>query len=152
MCYIKSLHILNGSAFFQPIFLSSILSYEINLRYQFIYSLYGTQCQPYSVLSHVQLFASCWTVALPGSSVHWISQARRLDWVAISSSRGSSWPRDWTCVSWVSCKGDFITEPPGKWNSILEINLLQVKKEDLSFFFFSSNFKISRLQYIDPII
>ena len=38
-----------------------------------------------------------WTVALPpGSSVHGISQARILRWVAISFSRGSSWPRDWT--------------------------------------------------------
>ena len=35
----------------------------------------------------------------PGSSVHEISQARTLEWVAISFSRGSSWPRDWTCVS-----------------------------------------------------
>ena len=30
--------------------------------------------------------------SLPGSSVHGISQARILEWVAISSSRGSSWP------------------------------------------------------------
>ena len=35
----------------------------------------------------------------PGPSVHGISQARILEWVAISSSRGSSWPRDWTRVS-----------------------------------------------------
>ena len=32
----------------------------------------------------------------PGSSVHGISQARILEWGAISFSRGSSWPRDWT--------------------------------------------------------
>ena len=32
----------------------------------------------------------------PGSSVHGILQARMLEWVAISSSRGSSWPRDQT--------------------------------------------------------
>ena len=30
----------------------------------------------------------------PGSSVPTISQARILEWVAISFSRGSSWPRD----------------------------------------------------------
>ena len=30
-------------------------------------------------------------------------QARIVDWVAISSSRGSSWSRDRTCVSCVSC-------------------------------------------------
>ena len=35
----------------------------------------------------------------PGSSVHGISQARILEWVAISFSRGSSKPRDGTRVS-----------------------------------------------------
>ena len=35
---------------------------------------------------------------LPGSSVHGILQARILEWVAMPSSRGSSWPRDWTQV------------------------------------------------------
>ena len=39
-------------------------------------------------------------ISSPGSSVHGISQARILEWVAIPFSRGSSWPRDWT---WVSC-------------------------------------------------
>ena len=38
--------------------------------------------------------------SLPGSSVHGIFQARILEWVAISFSRRSSQPRDWT---WVSC-------------------------------------------------
>ena len=32
----------------------------------------------------------------PGSSVHGISQARVLEWIAVSFSRGSSQPRDWT--------------------------------------------------------
>ena len=32
--------------------------------------------------------------SLPGSSVHGILQARILEWVAMPSSRGSSWPRD----------------------------------------------------------
>ena len=32
----------------------------------------------------------------PGSCAHGIFQARILEWGAISSSRGSSWPRDWT--------------------------------------------------------
>ena len=36
------------------------------------------------------------------SSVHGILQARILDWVAMPSSRGSSWPRDQTCVSYGS--------------------------------------------------
>ena len=47
--------------------------------------------------------------SLPGSSVHAISQARVLEWVAVSFSRGSSQARDWTCVSWF-----LTTEPLGK--------------------------------------
>ena len=38
----------------------------------------------------------------PGSFVHGIFQARVLEQVAISSSRGSSWPRDRTCLSCIS--------------------------------------------------
>ena len=41
----------------------------------------------------------------PGSFVHGISQASILGWVAISSSRGSFWSRDWTLISCVSCIG-----------------------------------------------
>ena len=37
--------------------------------------------------------------SLPGSSLHGILQARVLEWVAISFSRGSSWLRDQTQVS-----------------------------------------------------
>ena len=50
--------------------------------------------------------------SLPGSFVR-VLQARILEWVAITFSRGSSQPRDRT---WVSCiVGRFFTsEPPGK--------------------------------------
>ena len=41
----------------------------------------------------------------PGSSVQGISQARILAWVAHSFSRGSSWPWNWTCISYVFCTG-----------------------------------------------
>jgi len=51
------------------------------------------------LLSCVPLFAAPWTVA------HGISQARILEWVAISFSRGSSWPRDQTHIS---CTGRLI--------------------------------------------
>ena len=39
----------------------------------------------------------------PGSAVHGTVQARIPQWVAISFSRGSSWPRVLTCVSCVFC-------------------------------------------------
>ena len=41
----------------------------------------------------------------PGSSVYGILQARILEWVAMPSSRGSSWPRDQTSTSYISCIG-----------------------------------------------
>ena len=45
-----------------------------------------------------------------GSSVHGIFQARILGWVAMPSSRGSSQPRDWTCISYISSiAGRFFT-------------------------------------------
>ena len=59
---------------------------------------------PYFLLvkwSHSVMSNSLWPhdCSLPDSSVHGIFQARVLEWVAISFSRGSSWPRDWTQVS-----------------------------------------------------
>ena len=41
--------------------------------------------------------------SLPGSSVHGIFQARVLEWVVISYSRGSSQPRDRNCISCAYC-------------------------------------------------
>ena len=45
---------------------------------------------------------------LPGSSFHGILQARILEWVAMPSSRGSFWPRDWTHVFCIA--GRFFTQ------------------------------------------
>ena len=51
----------------------------------------------------------------PAPHIHEISQARILEWVIISSSRGPSQPRDWTHISFVCCTGRFFTTaPPGK--------------------------------------
>ena len=54
---------------------------------------------------HVQLFCKPMDYGPPGSSAHRISQARTVKWVAISFSRGSSWPRGQTHVS---CTGRWI--------------------------------------------
>ena len=51
------------------------------------------------LLSHLLLFCDPIDCSPPGSSVHGISQARILEWVAISFSRRSSQPRDQTHVS-----------------------------------------------------
>ena len=52
----------------------------------------------------------------PGSSVYGNLQARLLEWIAISSSRASSRPRDRTRVSWsLALAGRFFTTlPPWK--------------------------------------
>ena len=41
----------------------------------------------------------------PGSSIHEIFQARIMEWVAISFSRGSSPSRNRACISCISCIG-----------------------------------------------
>ena len=91
----------------------------------------------------------------PGSSVHKLSQARRLERVAISFSKGSSWPRDWTCLSYTVGKF-FTTKPPGKpvilflsriyitlegnvdslisWPYLYEASTTQGHSRDISFF------------------
>ena len=53
---------------------------------------------------------------LPDSSVLGIFLARVPEWVAMPSSRESSWPRDQTLTSCVSCTagGFSTTKPPGK--------------------------------------
>ena len=71
---------------------------------------------------HVQLLQSCSTFcdpmdcSPPGSSVHGILQARILELVAMSSSRGSSRLGDQAHISYGSrmTGGFFTTEPLGK--------------------------------------
>ena len=65
-----------------------------------------------------------------GSSVSGIFQARILEWVAISYSRGSSQSRDQTHISCISCIGRrifFTTVPPGKPQDWLYETLLKAK-------------------------
>ena len=65
------------------------------------------------VLCCAQSLQSCPTPCDPmdcgpsGSSVHRILQAGILEWIAMPSSRGSSWPRDWTQLSYFA--GRFFT-------------------------------------------
>ena len=56
-----------------------------------------------SCFSCIWFFVTLWTVALPGSSVHGVLQATILERVAVPFSRGSSQPRDPSCISYVSC-------------------------------------------------
>ena len=61
-------------------------------------------------LSLCQLLCDPMHCSRPGSSIHGIFEARILEWVAISCSRGSFRPRDQTHVSCISCiTGIFFT-------------------------------------------
>ena len=75
----------------------------------------------YFYLFHVRSVAQlCLTLCDPmdysllGSSVHGIFQARILEWITISSSRGSSQARDQTCVS---CIGRWILYHWNTWEA-----------------------------------
>ena len=75
--------------------------------------------------------------SLPVSSVHGIFQAIVLEWVAISFSRGSSQPRDWTWVSRIVAD-TLPSAPPGK--SLTEWQCLpsqdwEPSRASLKFFF-----------------
>ena len=60
-----------------------------------------------------------------GFSIHGVFQARILEWVVISYSRGSSQPRNWTCISylldWQVISLPLV--PPGKPREISLVSL-----------------------------
>ena len=62
-------------------------------------------CTRAHMLSHVWLFRDPMNCSPEGSFIHGIFQTRILEWVAVPSSRGSSWPRGWNWISGVSWIG-----------------------------------------------
>ena len=60
-----------------------------------------------------------------GSSVHGIFQAGILEWVAIPFSSGSSWPRDWTPISYIA--GKFFTPWATRETKLLCIRFSSVR-------------------------
>ena len=83
------------------IMLNSLTSFK-----RFLYlswdCLHRSSChQQIVALSHAWPFCDPMDGSPPGSSLQGISQARILEQIAISFSRGSSWPKDRTHVSWI---------------------------------------------------
>ena len=80
------------------------LENQMQVGTNFLATIFAT-----TVCMHANSFESCPTLcdpvdcSPPGSSVHGILQARKLKWVAVPSSRGSTWPRDWNHFPNVSC-------------------------------------------------
>ena len=77
-------------------------------------------CALLCLVSEFDSFSTPWTVAPPGLSVHGILQARILEWAAVSFSRESSQPRDWTRVSWIGRQNLY-------WRAIKEAHDLLTK-------------------------
>ena len=94
--------------------------------------------------------------SLPGSSVHGIFQARILEWAAISSSKGSSCPRDQTQVSYMA-DISLLSEPPRKvhikrmisvstdWHLSMHRKVLNSLTSDIIFCLINNNLLTSRL-------
>ena len=86
---------------------SSYLSFLLKLHLVLWDSLlvFMCECVHAQSLSHVQLFVTPWTVACQGPLS--VGFPRQEYWAAISSSRVSFLLRNWTCVFWISCIGDY---------------------------------------------
>jgi len=65
----------------------------------------------------------------PGSSVHGISQARILEWVAIPFSRGSAWPRDPTQVSCIAVRFFYHLSHQGRYFNFLIVCLISYQTQ-----------------------
>ena len=75
------------------------ISYHHNLHSFFFFFLVSKSCPT---------LCDPMDYSLPGSSIHGILQARTLEWIAISFTRGSSQQKNW---AWVSCiSGRFFTD------------------------------------------
>ena len=72
----------------------------------------------------------------PGSSNHGIFQAKVLEWVAISFSRGSSWPRNRTWVSHTVGRHFYHLSHQGSLIIHLELKSCSHPDERCGFFFF----------------
>ena len=102
---------------------------------------------------HAKSFHSCPTFcdpmdcSPPGSSVHEILQARILEWVAMSSSRGSSLPRDRICISYVSYIGRWVLYHWSHLRSPMGLLItVQKKKKSISKECRASRGKVNELQ------
>ena len=97
---------------------------------------------------HAKLLQSCLTLRPYGPQpirllCLWDSQARILEWVAMPSSRGSSWPRNWIHISYDFCIAGrfFTTEPMGKL-----IYIYIVKREEWIISFIFRNKELLKLE------
>ena len=96
-----------------------------------IFTVY-TYVRTYKLYLLSEVAQSCLTLcnpmecSPPGSSIHGILQARILEWVAISFSRGSSRPRDWTQVSHIAGRSFNLWPTREAHYSLLHVNYFSI--------------------------
>ena len=92
---------------FFPITTKLILP-EFSFLDGFIFTLISFGCLCAKSLQSCPTLCNPMDYSPPGAFVQGILQAGILEWVAMPSFRGSSQPRDWTCISYVSCVGRWV--------------------------------------------
>jgi len=106
--------------------LSDWTELELNWNHSVWYynGWYKSVCVCVCVQVHcVQLFETLWTVTAR-LLCPWNFPAGKLQWVAISSSRGCSWLRCWTQISCVFCLGRQILHHCATWEALHVSTLL----------------------------
>ena len=98
--------------------------------------LFRPCCAAQSCFSRVQLFVTPWTAARQAPLSTGFSRQEHREWVAISSSRGSSRPREGSHISYVSCIGGWVLY---HWQ---HLGSPADKRNVLSLFSFPSRWKV----------
>ena len=121
--------------------------FEISFTAKFAPSIQNLSkvCCVCSATKSCQILCNPVDCSPPGSTAHGISQVRTVVWVAMLSSRGYSWPRNRTHISYVSCiKGGFFTTGPPErpYTLQLVISLVSLSLEKSPPFGFSMTLNI----------
>ena len=121
------------------------ISFLLKKEFAYIYIHIHTCIGRYHVLCCAKLLQSCLILcdpmdcSSPGFSVHEILQARIPEWVAISSSRASSWSRNRTHISCASCIGKRVLYPCTTKEVLL--SKIQIRSDQ----------SLSRVRLFDPM-
>ena len=88
--------------YFLPIVVFFFITFVANIEKPMTFTKFEASLEGVPILnSHLYtaiILCDPMDCSLPGSSIHGIFQARVLEWVVISFSRGSSQPRNWTQI------------------------------------------------------
>ena len=130
--YQMSKYIIEKALSSKEVWVTPLEKNKVKQRHSELYSIVGNNLCGKRIWKRIDM---CWFVcvhaqscltlcdtmdcSLPGSSVHGVSQARIPVWVAVSSSRGSARPRDWNCVSRVSCIGRWVLFYCATWEALI---------------------------------